>query len=163
MWRILIAEVSYSRAIFFIYLSMTIGVTLLEQKLEDGGRFYVAVLLFLIVQNWLSLKAKNKRDLLICKLPLSAIALGGLRIGMIAVSAILIILVYMSMHWILGIQGHANYPITGWKLLNSVSLVLFLFSIYFIITDFVAPRLREHENFELYKERLLQILLLRPH
>lgn len=160
MWRIIMAEISYSRAIFFIYLLLTIGVTFIEQKFEDGGRFYVAMLLFLIMQNWLSLRAKSKRGSYIHKLPLSANSLAGVRIGFFFVSAVMIVILYKIMHLFLGIQGHANYPINGWKLIHYISIVLFLFSVYFIITDLVAPRLREHSNFELIKERSLQILIL---
>jgi len=160
MWRILFAEISNNRIIFFIYLSITIGITFLEKELADGGRFYVAMLLFLIVQNWLSLKTKSRRDLFINKLPLSGLSLGGLRVGMILMSAFLIVLVYKTMHIFLGIQGHANYPVTGWKLINYLSIVLFLFSVYFILNDLLAPRLRELINFELYKERFIQILIL---
>jgi hypothetical protein len=160
MWRIIMAEISYSRAIFFIYLLLTIGITFIEQKFEDGGRFYVAMLLFLTVQNWLSFRAKGKRGLYSHKLPLSVISLSGVRTGFFFVSAVMIVIFYKSMHLFLSIKGHANYPITGWKLIHYISIVLFLFSVYFIITDIVAPRLREHSNFELIKERSLQILIL---
>ncbi|MBN1479347.1 hypothetical protein EH223_16130 [candidate division KSB1 bacterium] len=160
MWRIIKAEISYHVGIFIIYLCLTVGVTFVEQQFEDGGRFYVAILLFLIVQNWLSFKAKSKRDVLFARLPLAGLTLGGIRIVMIVVSALLITVVYKGMHALLGIQGHANYPVTGWKLVNYYSIVLFLFSIYFIFSDLVAPRLREFSNFEIIKERSIQILLL---
>lgn len=160
MWRVIKAEISYNVGIFIIYLCLTVGVTFLEQQLKDGGRFYVAMLLFLFVQNWLSFKAKSKRDILFARLPLAGLTLGGIRIGMIVVSALLITVVYKGMHALLGIQGHANYPVTGWKMVNYYSIVLFLFSIYFIFSDLIAPRLREFSNFEIIKERSIQILLL---
>ncbi len=160
MWPILKAEISYNKILFAIYLMMVIGVALLEHALDDGGRFYVALILFLVVQNWLSLKAKEKRDRFIARLPKSQKSIGGLRIGMIIASAALIICIYKVMHLVLGIQGHANYPVTGWKLLSYVSIVLFGFSLYFIFTDMVTPRLRELKNFEVIKERIFQILVL---
>lgn len=159
MRHLLYAEIKYNAAIFFIYSMMAIGVTFIERALDDGGRFYIAMLLFLVVQNWLSFKSKEKRDRLIARLPKSQMVIGGLRIAMIFSGAILIIFVYKVMHVVLDIQGHANYPVTGWKLLSHVSLVLFFFSLYFIITDILTPRLREMINFELIKERFLQILI----
>ena len=139
---------------------MTVGVTFLERALDDGGRFYVGMMLFLIVQNWMSFKAKERRDVLLSKLPLSTRSLSLVRLSMIFLSAILVILVYKSMHWILDIQGHANYPVTGWKLINYSSIALFGFSVYFIFSDLIVPRLRQLPNFQLIKERAFQVLLL---
>lgn len=160
MWRISKAEIAYSKYIFLIYLALTVGITFLERALDDGGRFYVGLIIFLIVQNWLSFKAKERRDVIIAKLPLSAISLGLVRLMMIFSSAFLVILVYKTMHFLLDIQGHANYPVTGWKLINYSSISLFGFSLYFIFSDFIAPRLRELPNYQLIKERAFQILLL---
>lgn len=160
MWSILKAEISYNKILFAIYVMLVICVTFLEQTLDDGGRFYVALILFLVIQNWLSFKAKEKRDRLIARLPKSQISIGGLRIGMMIASTALIICVYKVMHLLLGIQGHANYPVTGWKLLSYVSIVLFGFSLFFIITDFLTPRLCELKNFGILKERLFYILIL---
>jgi hypothetical protein len=160
MWPLLKAELEYNIMLFIIYLMMTIGFTFIEQALDDGGRFYVAMILFLVVQNWLSLKGKQKRDRFIARLPKSSLLIGSLRIVMILASGVIIIAVYKSMHVVLGIQGHANYPVTGWKLLNYVSIVLFGFSLYFIISDLVTPRLRELKNFDVIKERFFHILIL---
>ena len=90
MWSILKAEIQYSAVIFLVYLAMTIGFTFVERALEDGGRFYVAMLLFLIVQNWLAYKGKEKRDNLIARLPKSQLMIGSVRIAMILVSAVIV-------------------------------------------------------------------------
>ena len=160
MWRITRTEIVYHKMIFLIYLIMTIGITFLERTLDDGGRFYTAMLLFLIVQNWLSFKAKQKRDLQLARLPLAAGVQGSVRILMIFIAALLVVLVYKGMHLLLGIQGHANYPVTHWKLLSHFSLVLLGFSVYFIFSDFISPKLRELTNYQTMKERMLQIFLL---
>jgi len=159
MIKILCAEMRYHRHLFMIYIILTIAVPFLERALEDGGRFYLAMLLFLLIQNWLALKSKEKRDRLLVILPLPIVSIAAMRLIMILVGAFVLVLFYKGMHAILGIQGHANYPVTPWRIVHYYSVVLFMFSIYFIATDLIAPRMRERSQFEVIKERFLQILM----
>ena len=113
MWYLLKSEIRYNLLLYVIYLLLTIGITILESQLADGGRFYVALVLFLVVQNWLSLKGKEKRDILFARLPRSGLAIGSLRITMILTSALIIALVYKGMHLLLDIQGPVQGGGTG--------------------------------------------------
>ena len=137
MWRIIRAEVSYHKYIFLVFLALIPGLIVHEMR-GPVERVHPALiiwmLVFLPVNTWVSVRAKDKRELQYTQLPIAAYKIGAARIALVLGSALATTAVYSVLHFI--VVPDAPFHLRAF--LVSIAGVLFLYSLVFIIMDRVV-------------------------
>lgn len=159
MFHIFKAEFDYNRYAFMGVLLIVIPICILEAMLEDLPRFYVTIPMFWIGLYWLMIRNKEIREYYFVQLPHSRCKLALARIGMIVLPSLVIMGFYELIHFIFQYRGPANYPVSIKNLVTFLAIILFIFSVYFIMRDFILFFLRSNRFFKLRKEQSKTILL----
>ena len=159
MFLIFKAEFDYNKFAFLGALSFVIPICILEAMLEDLPKFYITVPMFWIGLFWIMIRNKETREFYFVHLPISRCKLALARIGMIVLFSLIIMTFYELIHFIFQFRGPANYPVGTRNLVVYFTIVLFIFSIYFIVRDFILFFLRSNRFFKLTKEQSKTILL----
>jgi len=159
MFKIFKAEFDYNKFAFLGALSFVIPICILEAMLDDLPNFYIIVPMFWIGLYWIIIRNKEIREYYFVHLPLSRCKLALARVGVIILSSIITLAFYELIHFIFRFRGSANYPVSIKNLTVYVTIVLFIFSTYFIVRDFTLFFLRSNRFFKLTKEQSKTILL----
>lgn len=159
MFRIFKAEYSYNKFAFWGVLAFVIPICILEAMLADLPHFYIVIAMFWIGLYWTMTRNKEAREYHFIRLPLSRWKLGIARILILIGFVLAILAFYQLIHFIFQYRGSANYPISVKYLLFYLALVLFIFSLYFIVRDLALFFLRSNRFLRLSKEQSKTILL----
>jgi hypothetical protein len=134
MWRIVRAELNYHKSIFLPFLGLIPALIVFEMRgpvERIHPMFLIWMLLFLPVNTWVSLRAKDKRELQYMQLPVAAWQIGMARIAVVFAPALTSTAAYALLHVAL-VPGA---PLHLKAFLASTLAVLFLYSIVFIVQD----------------------------
>ena len=159
MFLIFKAEFDYNKFAFLGALSFVIPICILEGMLDDLPKFYIIIPMFWIGLFWIMTRNKETREFYFVHLPISRCKLALTRIGMIVLYSVIILAFYELIHFIFQFRGSANYPVGIRNLVVYFTIVLFIFSFYFIVRDFALVFLRNNRFFKLTKEQSKTILL----
>jgi hypothetical protein len=159
MFHIFKSEFNYNKFAFLGALSFVIPICILEAMLEDLPKFYIIVPMFWIGLFWIMIRNKETREFYFVHLPISRCKLAVTRIGMIVLYSLIIMTFYVLIRFIFRIRGTANYPVSAQNLVVYFAIVIFVFSVYFIIRDLTLFFLRSNQFFKLTKEQSKTILL----
>ena len=134
MWRIIRAEISYHRFIFLPFLALIPALIVFEvhgpvERVHPA--LIIWVLLFLPVNTWVSLRAKDRRELQYTQLPIAAWQIGTARVAVVLVTALASTVVYTLLHATLA----PSAPLHLKAFLAGTLGILFLYSIVFIVQD----------------------------
>ena len=137
MWRIVRSEVSYHKYIFLVFLALMPALILHEMH-GPVERIHPALLIwmlvFLPVNTWVSMRAKDKRELQYMQLPVAAWRIGAARIVVVLGSALVSTGLYAGLHKVFVPDAPFHFN----AFLVSTLGVLFLYSLVFIIGDRVV-------------------------
>jgi hypothetical protein len=159
MFYIFKVEFNYNKLALFGAISFVIPICILEAMLEDLPNFYIIVPMFWIGLYWIMIRNKEIREYYFVHLPLSRCKLALARVGVIISSSFITLGFYELIHFIFRFRGSANYPVSIKNLTVYFTIVLFIFSTYFIVRDFTLFFLRSNRFFKLTKEQSKTILL----
>ena len=134
MWRIIRAELTYHKLVFLPFLALIPALIVFEihgpvERIGPGVLIWV--LLFLPVNTWVSLRAKDKRELQYIQLPVAAWKIGLARIAVVLAPTLASMALYVLLHMSLA----PSAPIHLKAFFASTLAVLFLYSIVFIVQD----------------------------
>lgn len=134
MWRIIRTEVSYHKYIFLAFLAM-MPALVVHEMMGPVERvhpvFIIWMLVLLPVNIWVSVRAKDKRELQYTQLPVPAREIGAARIVIVLGSALVSTAVYTVLHVIVA----PSAPLHLRPFLISILAVLFIYSLVFIVSD----------------------------
>jgi hypothetical protein len=137
MWRIIRAEVSYHKYVFLFFLALMPALIVHEMH-GPAERIPPAILIwmlvFLPVNTWVSVRAKDKRELQYMQLPVAAWEIGAARISIVLASGLASAALYAVLH--LALVPAAPFHIKAF--LASTLGVLLLYSLVFIVSDRVV-------------------------
>lgn len=137
MWRIVRAEVSYHRYVFLFFLALMPALIVHEmrgpvERIPPGVLIWLLV--FLQVNTWASVRAKDKRELQYMQLPVASWKIGAARIAVVLATGLASAALYAALH--LGLAPTTPFHIKAF--LASTLGVLFLYSLVFIVSDRVV-------------------------
>lgn len=159
MLKLVKIELFYHKRMLFLYILVLPFIGLFEYSLEDGARYNILTIMFLLSYTWIVLRLKEKRPYLHLKLPLSHFEIAGTRILTILLCTIIIIIFYKLVHVIFSINGHANYPVTGKHLVGYYGFNIFSFSCFFIVHDLLYAPFRKTKMMTFLREYAKQIFI----
>lgn len=134
MWRIIRAEVSYHKYLFLVFLALMPALVLHEKAGPTESLhpvFLIWMIVFLPVNFWVSLRAKDKRELQYSELPIRPVEIGAARIAVVVGSALVSTALYLLLHAIVA----PSAPLHAGAFLVSTVTVLFIYSLVFIVSD----------------------------
>lgn len=131
MWKIFKSEISYLKTYFILGVILVPVFFFLQTGFEDLGNLPILAIIFLLIQNWLGRRTKEKREYKTYLLPVSSYAIAFSRVIMIIASAVVFILIYQLILVFLNYEPF-RYNIS---LTLTLGIMLFIYSIYFILRD----------------------------
>ena len=159
MFHIFKAEFDYNKIVFMGIMAFVIPICMLEAMLDDLPTFYIIIPMFWIGLFWIMISNKEIREYYFVQVPISRCKLGLARILMLMLLSLAILAFYELIHFIFQFRGPANYPVSTKNLVTYLAIVLFIFSIYFIIRDLSLLFLRSNRFFKLTKEQTKTFLI----
>jgi len=140
MWLLIKSEIRYTWIFIFAFAILMSLVYLYEWIAGDVPPMPFFILLFLIVQNTLAFKNKEKRERYFVNLPVTYSAIALARIAMPVLYMLSLYSVYLLMDVSINkeIHHHNLFPF-----LTSLCIIISILSIYFITRDFVLQKLRD--------------------
>lgn len=158
MVQILRAEIKYNLKLivgFFLFLPVTWLLSF--NTFEDLSPNYIMFwLMFVMVQSWNSIRNKEIREYQQAALPLVRNQVALARLSMVVVLS----LVMISTHFI------AIHLIQPGRIINLTtvmlpfSILLFMFSLYYLLRDRLLYFLRHNRIFKITKERTMGVLMI---
>jgi len=137
MWNIIRAEVSYHRYIFLTFLAF-VPLLIVHEMMGPAERIPPAIVIWMIVflpvNTWVSVRAKDKRELQYMQMPVKAYKIGMARILMVLGSALASTAVYLALHMIFA----QSAPLHLGAFFASTLAILFIYSLVFIVGDRVV-------------------------
>jgi len=138
MWHIVQSEIKYNRYLFAVFISMVPLNYIALQMFQDIPNFFLLILMFLMLQNWLIIKNKERREYRDIQLPMSLPQIGMARIVIIVTGGVCVITLD---YFINIIFSSKNAPLQINTLIY-LGIILCGFSVYFIFRDLMLPFLR---------------------
>jgi len=158
MARIIKAELNYNKRLilgFFCFLPITWILALNE--LEALPPTYIMFwLVFIMVQNWNSFRNKERREYQIQVLPLSNWRIAAARLMMVVLLSIPVIFIYYLILFIIQPGRFLDFM----ALLRPFSILMLMFSVYFLLRDSLLYFMRNNNIFNITKDRSVTILIL---
>jgi len=142
MLTILKAELQYHSIIFMIYISAMLLTGFLERIFAIemlSSIFFIMIFVFVLLQNWFTLRNKEKRELLLVRLPVPFYKLGLNRILAVHLAVLIGIICYFSFM----ISSTPRKVIHYSKLLEIYTFLIVGFSIYFVSRDLLFTFFRK--------------------
>lgn len=136
MWHIVKGEFLYHRLLFAISLVLTPFIIAYELTgLEDapGVGLFMWLLMFLTVNTWVSMQAKEKRDIMYVQLPLPVWQVGLARLMVVTMTCLGISTLCAALH----LAAVRTVPLALKPFLTATTAILFLYSLVFIVRDHV--------------------------
>ncbi len=140
MWRILKAELDYHKRLFagFVGFVILLGFYAANSFIEDLSPNYILFLMmFLLLQNWNTLRNKERRDFQIVQLPVSIGLIALARIVMIFIVFVMLVGPFTLMQFLLTRSVDYIHSLIG------LGIILMGFSIYYIMRDQILLFLRK--------------------
>ncbi|KAA3617085.1 MAG: hypothetical protein D8M58_04185 [Calditrichaeota bacterium] len=132
MWSIIKSEIQYQNSKIILILSLALPfIIFLNYRYNGVSSFWAIWLTFMLVQNWISLRHKDKRDYLINCLPISRQKIGWSRLLIVFIYTIAVTLIF-SFIYIISIQIRPDFT---FSILMPIAISLLGFSFYFILRD----------------------------
>lgn len=153
MWRILKAEINYNKKLILGCFAFIPLVCMYEVAISGVRIGFVLIIIYILTIHWNISRNKNKRDYQLTRLPLAVRQIAWARFLMIFLACINVSLFYYLTFLAFNFRT-PNEPI---KLIAYCGIILFGFSIYFILRDFRVVSLKK---IGLSINRLKAILIL---
>ncbi len=132
MWRVLRAELAYTRIHFLVFLVFIPLLLVFGVFRPSASALYAAWLAtFLMVNTWNASRIREKRELQLAQLPVSATQLALVRVFMITVPPAAILLLYVILHPL----AEPNVPIPVRGLLTLYGLIVLVYSLALMFRD----------------------------
>lgn len=142
MLTILKSEIQYHSIILLIYISTMLLTGFLGRIFSIemlSSIFFIMIFVFVMLQNWFTLRNKEKRELLLARLPIPLYKLGLNRILAVHLAIIIGIFCYLGFLVSLTTQKAIHYS----KLQEMYTFLIVGFSIYFISRDLLFAFFRK--------------------
>ena len=144
MWKLIKSDIDYQRNSIILFLGMIFFVFIYNTSISPGNaEFMIFLMTFMMINSFVTYRAREKRNRLHFRLPLSARELGGSRILTAYVLAILAIGVLFISHQLF--QRQVSFPYQ--RILVMVGMSIFLFSLYFIFNDIFTSLFKKYGRF----------------
>jgi hypothetical protein len=158
MVQILRAEIKYNLKLivgFFLFLPVTWLLSF--NTFEDLSPNYIMFwLMFVMVQSWNSIRNKEIREYQQAALPLERNQMALARLSMVVVLS----LVMIATHFIVIHLIQPGRVITFTTVMLPFSILLSMFSLYYLLRDRLLYFLRHNRIFKITKERTMTVLML---
>ena len=158
MVQILKAEIRYNLKLiigFFLFLPLTWLLSF--NAFQDLSPNYIMFwLMFVMVQSWNSVRNKEARGYQQAVLPLSKIRVALARLGMVIVLSLAMI----AIHSVVIHQIQQSLAMSFSTIILPLAILLFMFSLYYLLRDRLLYFLRHNRIFKITKERTMNILML---
>ncbi len=134
----------YQKNSIIVFLGIIFFVFIYNEFISPGNaEFMIFLMTFMMMNSFVTYRAREKRNRLHFRLPLSTRELGGSRILTIYILAILAIGVLFISHKLF--QSQVSFPYLRMTVLVGISV--FLFSLYFIIYDIFTSLFKKYGRF----------------
>lgn len=144
MWKLIKSDLDYQKNSILLFLGIIFFVFIYNTSISPGNaEFLIFLMTFMLINSVVTIRAREKRNRLHFRLPLSARELGGSRILTVYVLGILAIGVLFISHQFF--QRHVSFPYP--RITTMVGLSLFLFSLYFIFNDIFTSLFKKYGRF----------------
>ena len=153
MWQIIKSELNYSWWISALYIILTPALFLYLYTEKDAPPFLVFLLMFIIAQNYVAFRNKEKRERLFAQLPVAFSRIALSRIFIILSFFFNIALIYLIFASLTD-AGAADYL---FPLITSICILSIMFGAYFILRDVFLQKFRDRG---VRKERMKIFLVL---
>ncbi len=153
MWYLIKSEVSYLTLLLVIIIGLIPATFYLENTIEDFSNMPLLALMFILVQNWNTMRNKERREFKIFLLPVSLLKISMARISIVAVYCLIIITEYELLSIVFPYQP-ISYKIPSSAL---IGIILLGFSSYFILRDLLLYFFR---RIGLTAQRMIMILVI---
>ncbi|MFQ5633583.1 MAG: hypothetical protein ACE5I1_32870 [bacterium] len=153
MWHIVKAEIDYNKKLLLAVSLLIPLVCFYENAIADERIGYVLLSIYMATTFWNIFRNKDKRDLQLVPLPLSARQLALARMATIAIVCLGFSIFYLLIYFLFHFQG----PPESIKLLAYWGIILSGFSIYYVLRDLYKSSFRK---FGLTKTRIKWIAIL---
>lgn len=158
MAQILRAEIKYNLKLivgFFLFLPVTWLLSF--NTFEDLSPNYIMFwLMFVMVQSWNSVRNKEIREYQHAALPLARNQVALARLSMVVVLS----LVMIATHFIVIHVIQPGRVINFTTVMLPFSILLFMFSLYYLLRDRLLYFLRHNRILKITKERTMSLLML---
>jgi hypothetical protein len=144
MWKLIKSDLEYQKNSIIAFLGIIFFVFIYNTSISPvNAEFMIFLMTFMMINSFVTYRAREKRNQLHFRLPLSTRELGGSRILTIYILAILAIGVLFISH--LFFQRHVSFPYQ--RITIMVGLSVFLFSLYFIFNDIFTSLFKKYGRF----------------
>jgi len=157
MWHLLKAEFVYHKKIYLWYSCFLplIVAWVISPPVSLSPNYLMFVLLFMIVQNWVVFRNKEKRDYLHAKLPLSMNRIALVRILMVIIP----IITFFSILALIRIIIKPTQPVDFKNPIIYAGILLFGFSVYYVLRDRLLFIMRNNQFFKFTQQRAKLIVI----
>ncbi len=142
MWRVIKSEFAYHHKLFGGFLIIIPFFWLVVRSLAVADLplgMLLFVMLFLLLQNWTTIRNKDRRERLQALLPLPAFQTALARMAVVVFAA----LVYGAIHYFFVNLIFSGKPFDMPFMLKVCAIVIIGFSLYFVLRDFFAGFFRK--------------------
>lgn len=144
MWKLLKSELDYHKNTIGLFLGIIFLMHLFDTSIAPGNvDFIVALMTFMMINTFINSRAREKRNRLQFKLPISATQLGFSRLLMVYASGAAIVTAIIVGHLLFKSQAQFHFYRTGVLIGSSI----FLFVVYFIFSDLFTAFLKKYGRF----------------
>jgi len=144
MWKLIKSDIDYQKNSLILFLGMIFFVFIYNTSISPGNaEFMIFLMTFMMMNSFVTYRAREKRNRLHFRLPLSARELAGSRIFTVYVLAILAIGVMFISHLLF--QRQISFPYQ--RISVMVGMSIFLFSLYFIFNDIFTSLFKKYGRF----------------
>jgi hypothetical protein len=144
MWELIKSDLDYHKNSILLFLGIIFFVFIYNTSISPGNaEFLIVLMTFMMINSFVTYRAREKRNRLYFRLPLSTRELGASRIFTVYVLAILAIGVLFVSHQVF--QRQISFPYLRMTFL--VGLSVFLFSLYFIFNDIFTSLFKKYGRF----------------
>lgn len=153
MFQVIKAELDYNRKLILGCFALILLVCIYEVAISGVRIGYVLIVIYMLTTFWNIFRNKEKRDYQLSRLPLTVRQIAGVRFIMICLACVTISLSY----YLLYLAFNFRTPDEPVKLIAYTGIILFGFSIYFMLRDFRVVSLKK---IRLSRNRFKAILIL---
>ena len=144
MWKLIKSDLEYQKNSILLFLGIIFFIFIYNAFISPGNaEFMIFLMTFMMMNSFVTIRAREKRNRLHPRLPLSAREVGGSRILIVYILALLAIGVLFISHQLF--QRQVSFPYQRITVLVGISV--FLFSLYFIFYDLCRSLFKKYGRF----------------
>ena len=144
MWKLIKSDLEYQKNSILLFLGIIFFVFIYNTSISPGNaEFMIFLMTFMMMNSFVTYRAREKRNRLHFRLPLSAREMGGARILIIYILSLLVIGLLFISH----LFFQRNVPFPYQRITTMVGLSLFLFTLYFIFNDIFTAIFKKYGRF----------------